>query len=42
MTEKDSRQNNGRLGAHVVGQGVNGVPGLEGFPGRLWNGDDRP
>src|SRR5882672_7720016 len=33
MTEKDSRQNNGRLGAHVVGQGVNGVPGNPSSPG---------
>lgn len=41
MTEKDSRQDHGRLGAHVAGQGAYGVPGLDGLPSRRWNAGDR-
>jgi hypothetical protein len=41
VTEKDSSKDNGRLGAHVVGLGANGVPELDGFPGQRWNRGDR-
>jgi len=41
MTEKDSRQDYGRLGAHVAGQGAYVVPGLDGFLSRRWNAGNR-
>ncbi len=34
--EKNSRQDNGSLGAHIAGQVANGVPVLDRISGRCW------
>ncbi len=41
MMKKNSRQDNGCLGAHVAGQAANGVQGLYRFFGRRWNRSQR-
>jgi hypothetical protein len=41
VAEQDSRQDDGRLGAHIAGQWAKGVQRLYEFPDWLWNRGER-